>query len=101
MADGVAVAVAAPFASVALVPLEALGAGAAWLCSRSKWRPPVATTEALRSPAHLARRAAEAAGPFAARGARTRTETAARTAGDCRAGTNVRVLRTGTLSAME
>jgi hypothetical protein len=107
MADGVVVAVAATLASVglvalgALVALVALEAGAAWFCSRSKWRPPVATNEALRAPPHLARRAAEAAGPFAARGTRTRTETAARTAGDCRAGTNVRLLRIGALSAME
>ena len=89
-----------------MVALEALGAGAAWCCSRSKWRPPVATTATLRSPplrspAHLARTAAEAAGPLAARGTRTRTETAARTAGDCRAGSDVRLLRSGTLSAME
>ena len=104
MADGVVVAVAATLASVGLVGLVglvALEAGAAWFCSRSKWRPPVATNEALRAPPHLARRAAEAAGPFAARGTRTRTETAARTAGDCRAGTNVRLLRIGALSAME
>ena len=101
MADGVEAAVAAILAAAALVALATLTSGTAGLCSRSKWRPPVATNEAPRAPPHLARRAAEAAWPFAARGTLTRTETTARTAGDNRAGTAVRVLRSGTLSAME